>query len=154
MHAATPSLVPGRRPATTGCAAGGALEDVETGAARDVCVCGGGGSPQARSPPLRLLAAPPSGGEAAAPATPAAAFNADPHWHGMLDSPQDDRHHDGASWSRAGPGLPRTPSYPSTDPSSITATASTGGGWLAGLKSALHKLKREVKALNYAVQVR
>ncbi|KAI7837408.1 hypothetical protein COHA_008775 [Chlorella ohadii] len=70
----------------------------------------------------------------------------------MLDSPQDDRHHDGASWSRAGPGLPRTPSYPSTDPSSITATASTGGGWLAGLKSALHKLKREVKALNYAVQ--
>lgn len=110
---------------------------------------GAGNCPQAGEPPPPLLGLHPSGGEAAAPATHAAAPLHEPHWHGRLESPQDHA----ISGSRAGAGLPRTPSYPSTDPSTLTATISPGGGWLAGFKRALRKLKRDVKALNYAVQV-
>lgn len=110
---------------------------------------GAGNCPQAGEPPPPLLGLHPSGGEAAAPATHAAAPLHEPHWHGRLESPQDHA----ISGSRAGAGLPRMPSYPSTDPSTLTATISPGGGWLAGFKRALRKLKRDVKALNYAVQV-
>ena len=65
-----------------------------------------------------------------------------------------DMHQGEPSWPAREAGLSRTPSYPSTCPTSAASTAlPTGGSWLAGFKRALHKLKREVKALNYAVQV-
>lgn len=149
MDSTLESVVPGRRAPAAGCAAGRAGEDVETVAALGAHVGGAGCRGQAGGAPPPPLAVHPSGNDVAAPATPSTAPIDVPAWHPAPNRTQEEA----SSWSRAGAGLPRTPSYPSTDPSSASATPSTVGGWLAGLKRALHKLKREVKALNYAVQV-
>lgn len=149
MDSTLESVVPSRRAPAAGCAAGSAWEDVEAGAAVCAHVGGAGSRSQASGAPPPPLAVHLSGNDVAAPATPGSAPIDVPAWHPGLNRTQEEA----TSWSRAGAGMPRTPSYPSTDPSSATATPSTGGGWLAGLKRALHKLKREVKALNYAVQV-
>lgn len=149
MHPESEGAVPGLRAGAAGCAADSAWQDAEAGTARHADVSGAGNWPQAGQPPPPLLGLHPSAGEAAAHATHAAALLDEPHWHGRIGRPQDNA----TSGSRAGAGLSRTPSYPSTDLSTLTATTSPGGGWLAGFKRALRKLKREVKALNYAVQV-